>query len=94
MNRAPANCQVIETALDRWGAAGRRAGARLLHSISGEEFAEYVVDGLGIGLAFGGAHDLADEKFEHAFVAGFEFGNVVGVFGDYVARGLLDLGRV
>src|SRR5260370_16680658 len=58
--------------------------------LGGEELAEDVVDGLGVGLAAGGLHDLADEKFEDAFVAGFEFGHVVGIFGDDFASGLFD----
>ena len=58
----------------------------------GEEFAEDVVYGLGVGLAAGGFHDLADEEFEDAFVAGFEFGDVFGIFGDDFAGGLLDGG--
>src|SRR5260370_23982623 len=58
--------------------------------LGGEELAEDVVDGLGVGLAAGGLHDLADEKFEDAFVAGFEFGHVVGIFGDDFASGLVD----
>src|SRR5260370_16189227 len=60
--------------------------------LGGEEVAEDVVDGLGVGLAAGGLHDLADEKFEDAFVTGFEFGNVFGIFGDSFASGLLDGG--
>ena len=59
---------------------------------SGEEFAEDVVDGLGVGLAAGGAHDLADEEFEDAFVAGLEFGDVVGILGDDVAGSGFDGG--
>src|SRR6267378_6175840 len=57
---------------------------------SGKQLTKDVVDGLGIGLAAGGFHDLADEKLEDAFVAGFEFGDVVGVFSDDFARGLLN----
>src|SRR5260370_38031316 len=60
--------------------------------LGGEELAEDVVNGLGVGLAAGGLHDLADEKFEDAFVAGFEFGHVVGIFGDDVASGFDDGG--
>src|SRR5258707_2036858 len=58
--------------------------------LGGEELAEDVVDGLGVGLAAGGLHDLADEKFEDAFVASFEFGYVGGFFGDDLSRGLFD----
>jgi len=47
---------------------------------------------LRIRLAAGGAHDLADEKFEDALVAGFIFRDVVGVFGDDFARGGFDGG--
>src|SRR5580658_345076 len=55
-----------------------------------QEFADDVVDGLRIALAFGGAHDLAYEEFEDAFVAGAEFGDVVGIFGDDFAGGGFD----
>ena len=58
----------------------------------GEELAEDVVDGLGVGLAAGGAHDLADKKLEDAFVAGLEFGDVVGVLGDDFAGGCFNCG--
>ena len=58
--------------------------------LGGEEFAKDVVDGLGIGLAAGRFHDLADEKFEDAFVASFLFGYVVGILGDDFTGGLLD----
>src|SRR5260370_19019417 len=51
----------------------------------GEELAEDVVDGLGGGLAAGGAHDLADKKLEDAFLAGLGFGDVVGVLCDNFA---------
>jgi len=39
---------------------------------------------LGIGLAFGDTHDRP-RRLEDAFVAGFEFGDVVGILGDNVA---------
>ena len=55
-----------------------------------EQAADDVVDRLRIGLAFGGFHYLADEKFEDAFVAGFEFGDVVGIFLDHFACGFFD----
>src|SRR5258708_15893053 len=55
-----------------------------------EQAADDVVDRLRIGLAFGGLHYLADKKFEDAFVTGFEFGYVVGIFFDDLARGLFD----
>src|SRR5712672_309811 len=71
---------------------GKAAASRRTPRKSGEELAEDVVYGLGVGLAAGGFHDLADEKFEDAFVAGFEFGDVFGVFGDDFASGLLDGG--
>src|SRR5690349_8675184 len=62
-----------------------------------ENLSEDVVDGLGVGLAAGGAHDLADEKLEDAFVSRFVLGDIVGVFGDDVADrgfdgGIGDLG--
>jgi hypothetical protein len=60
--------------------AGLKPGATF--EPSRQELSEDVVYGLGIGLAACGAHDLAYEKFEDAFVAGFEFGNVVGIFSD------------
>src|SRR6267378_3535855 len=59
---------------------------------SGKQLTKDVVDGLGIGLAAGGFHDLADEKLENAFVTSFEFGNVVRIFGDDVASGFDDGG--
>ncbi len=43
-------------------------------------------------MAASGLHDLADEKFEDAFVAGFELGDVVGIFGDDFAGGFFDGG--
>ena len=55
-----------------------------------QEFADDVVYSLGIGLAAGGAHDLAYKEFEDTFVAGPEFGGVVGISLDDFARGLLD----
>ena len=58
--------------------------------LGGEEFAQDVVYGLGVGLAAGGLHDLAYEKFEDSFVAGFEFGDARGILGDDFAGGLLD----
>src|SRR4029077_8246282 len=58
--------------------------------LGGEEFAQDVIDGLGIAVAAGGFHALADEKFEDAFVAGFEFSDVVGILGDDFTGGLLD----
>jgi hypothetical protein len=45
---------------------------------------------LRVGLALGGFHYLADEKLEDAFVAGFEFGDIVGVFLDDFAGGFFD----
>src|SRR5882762_4887984 len=56
----------------------------------GKQAANDVVDRLGIGLAFGGLHYLTDKKFEDAFVARFEFGDVVGIFFDDFAGGLFD----
>src|SRR5580692_3968289 len=61
---------------------------------SREELSEDVVYGLGVGLAAGGAHDLAYEKLEDAFVAGFEFGDVVRIFFDDFVGGLFDGGFV
>ena len=58
--------------------------------LGGEEFAEDLVYGLGVGLTAGGFHDLAYEKFEDAFVAGFELGYVGGILSDHFAGGLLD----
>ena len=55
-----------------------------------EQAADYFVDGLRIGLAFGGFHDLTDEEFEYTFVAGFEFGDVVRIFLDDFASGFFD----
>jgi len=54
-----------------------------------KQLAEDVVYGLRVGLAAGGFHDLADEKFEDAFVSGFELGYVVRVFRDDFTGGLL-----
>src|SRR5713226_9031578 len=71
---------------------GKAAASRRTPRKSGKELAEDVVDGLGVGLAAGGFHNLADEKFENAFVAGFELGDVILVFCDDFARGLLDRG--
>ena len=59
---------------------------------SGEKLAEDVVDGLGIGLAASGAHDLTNEEFEDAFVAGLVLGDVVGILGDDFARSCFDGG--
>src|ERR1700757_1812294 len=55
-----------------------------------QQAADDVVDRLRIGLAFGGFHYLTDKKFEDAFVAGFEFSDVVGIFFDDFAGGLFD----
>ena len=41
-------------------------------------------------MAARGPHDLADEKLEDAFVAGFELGDVVGIFFDDFADGLFN----
>ena len=41
-----------------------RSKLRHYKQLGGEELAEDVADGLGVGLAAGGLHDLADEKFE------------------------------
>jgi hypothetical protein len=49
------------------GAPRRAAAATGLR----EHTADNIVNGLRIGLAFGGFHDLADEEFEDPFVAGF-----------------------
>src|SRR5438445_9826948 len=68
------------------------AKRRHYKELEGEEFAEDVVDGLRIGLAAGGLHDLADEEFEDAFVARFKFGYVVRIFRDDFAGGLLNGG--
>ncbi len=64
----------------------------LQHKITSgsQQFAQDVVDGLRIGLAARGAHDLADEKLEDAFVAGAELGDVVGIFLDDFAGSLFD----
>src|SRR6266481_1401151 len=72
----------------------RRTGLKTgyYEELGGEEFAKDVVDGLGVGLAAGGFHNLADEEFEDTFVAGFEFGDVVGILGDDFSGGLLDRG--
>ena len=43
-------------------------------------------------MAAGGAHDLANKEFEDALVAGFVFGDIVGVFDDDFARGGFDGG--
>src|SRR5712664_255611 len=59
-----------------------------------QQLLQDLVYGLGIGLAASGAHDLADEEFEDAFVAGFVFGDIVGIFGDDFAGGLLDRGSI
>src|SRR6266851_2149718 len=59
---------------------------------SGKQFAQDIVDGLRIGLATRGAHDLAHKKLENTFVAGFEFGDVAGILFDHFSRGLLDRG--
>src|SRR5690348_12823929 len=61
---------------------------------SRKKLSQDVVNGLGIGLAARGTHHLADEEFEDAFVAGFELGDVVGIFGDDFASGLLNGGGV
>lgn len=61
---------------------------------SGKKPAENVVDGLRIGLTASGAHHLTDEEFEDTFVAGLELRDVIGIFGDYVAGGLLDGGII
>jgi len=55
-----------------------------------EQAADDVVDRLGIGLALGGFHYLADKEFEDAFVAGFEFGDVVGILLDHFAGRFFD----
>ncbi len=55
-----------------------------------EQAADDIVDRLRIGLALGGLHYLADEKFEDAFVARFELGDVVGIFFDDFAGGFFD----
>jgi hypothetical protein len=64
----------------------------LQHEITSgnEQFAQDVVDGLRIGLAACGAHDLADEKLEDAFVAALELGDVVGILLNNLASGLFD----
>src|ERR1700732_5150345 len=64
----------------------REAGATKLR----EQAADDVVYRMRIGLALGGFHYLTDEKFEDAFVAGFEFGDVVGIFLDDFAGGFFD----
>src|SRR2546425_1837163 len=58
--------------------------------LRGEQLAQDVVDGLRVGLAAGGLHDLADEKFEDALVAGFVLGDVGRVFRDDFTGGLFD----
>src|SRR5579864_2697778 len=60
----------------------------------GKKLPQNVVDGLRVGLAARGAHDLADEKLEDAFFAGFELGYVIGIFLDDFAGGLLESGFV
>src|SRR5258708_20535980 len=60
--------------------------------LRGQDLVEDVVDGLRVGLAASGFHDLADEKLENAFVAGLVFGNVVRIFGVDLASGSFDGG--
>ncbi len=62
--------------------------------LGGEEFAEDLVYGLGVGLTAGGFHDLAYEKFEDAFVAGFELGYVGRLFGDDFTGSFFDVGCI
>src|SRR5271156_4005773 len=59
-----------------------------------EQLAHDIVYGLWVGLAASGAHYLADEKFEYAFVAGPEFRYVVRILFDDFASGLFDGGGV
>ena len=72
----------------------RRSKLRHYKELRGQELAEDVVDGLRIGLAAGGLHDLADEMLEYTFVPGFEFGDVRRVFGDNFPGGPFDSGIV
>lgn len=44
-------------------------------------------------MAASSTHNLANEKFEDALVAGFELGDVIGILGDDIAGRLLD-GRI
>jgi hypothetical protein len=64
----------------------------LQHEITSgnEQFAQDVVDGLRISLTARGAHDLADEKLEDAFVAALKLGDVLGIFLNNLASGLFD----
>src|SRR5260370_38881044 len=71
------------------GATTKKSLGRLLR---GQESAEGIVDGLRVGLAAGGFHDLADEEFEDAFVAGFELSYICRVLCDDFAGGLFDGG--
>jgi hypothetical protein len=61
-------------------------------SASGKQLAQDVVDGLWVGLAARGLHDLANEKLEHAFVAGFELGDVIGILADDITGSGFDVG--
>src|SRR6266849_9256963 len=61
---------------------GKAAASRRTPRKSGKQLAEDVVDGLRVGLAARGLHDLADEKLEDAFVAGFELSDVGRIFFD------------
>ena len=72
----------------------RKSGSKAvaIQTILRKQLANYFVDGLRVGLAARGTHDLADKEFEDAFVAGFEFGDVVRIFRNDFAGGLLDGG--
>ena len=53
--------------------------------ISGrEEFSQYVVDELGVGLSTGRFHDLPLERVDGILLASFEFFHGLGMVGDYL----------